>query len=128
MPVDILDQKVAERRELLRVIEEAITGVEQQRHAPLTEDRIAAVRAFAEELQRGITRAEEDFTTRRELIELMNVRVQLYWEGQELWLNLTSDRGEGVKRFALKASNKHQHKTQLPNIRITGYRRFRKRW
>jgi hypothetical protein len=44
------------------------------------------VRAFAEELQRGIARAEEDFTARRELVELMDVRVQLYWEGQEMCL------------------------------------------
>jgi hypothetical protein len=79
-------------------------------------------------LQRGIARAEEDFTARRELVELMDVRVQLYWEVQDLWLKLTSNLGKGVKRFVSRPSNKHQDKTQLPSIRITGYRRFRKRW
>jgi len=69
--------------------------------APITEDRIAALRAFTEELQRGIAQAEQDVTARRALVEMMDVHVQLYREGDELWLKLTSDLGAGVKRFVL---------------------------
>ena|GEM_PF-1827029 len=98
---------------MVQAIQEAIDHNERQRQAPLTDDHIVALRALAEELQRGINEAENNFTARRQLVELMDVRVEVLWNDQEIWLRLASDLGEGVKRFALKSLYWSHHNTRL---------------
>ena len=103
LPIELLDAKAIEKRTMMQAIQEAIDHNERQRQTPLTDDHVAALRALAEELQRGINEAENSFTARRHLVEVMDVRVEILWENQEIWLRLTSDLGEGVKRFASRS-------------------------
>jgi len=112
-PIELLETKSIEKRTMVQAIQEAIDHNERQRQAPLTDDHIVALRALAEELQRGINEAENNFTARRQLVELMDVRVEVLWNDQEIWLRLASDLGEGVKRFALKSLYWSHHNTRL---------------
>ena len=72
-----------------------------KRQIVVSDDRSAALRAFAAEHQRRIAEAEGDFAVRRQLVELLDVRVQVVLRGDELWLKLTSVLGEGLKRLDL---------------------------
>jgi hypothetical protein len=98
-PEEMLDTEVAQQKLILSTIDTEIANVERQRQTPFTEDRIAALRAFAEELQRGIDRAEQDFGARRHLVELMDVRLVVVWRDKEIWFQITSDLGEGLLRY-----------------------------
>jgi site-specific DNA recombinase len=102
-PEEMLDTEVAQQNRILSSIETEIARVDRQRQTPLTEDRITALRAFAEELQRGIEVAEQDFDARRRLVELMDVRVTVVWRDQEIWFQITSDLGEGLLRYTSKS-------------------------
>jgi len=101
IPIELLDAKAAELRELVRVLQEAIEHNERQRQTVESDDRSAAIRAFAAEHQRRIADAEHDFAARRQLVELLDVRVQVVLRGDEIWLKLTSVLGEGLKRLDL---------------------------
>jgi hypothetical protein len=101
IPIELLDAKAAELRELLRVLQEAIEHNERQRQTVANDDRSTAIRAFAMEHQRRIEDAESDFAARRQLVELLDVRVQVVMRGDEVWLKLTSVLGEGLKRLDL---------------------------
>jgi hypothetical protein len=83
------------------VLEEAIEHNERQRQTVASDDRSTAIRAFATEHQRKLDDAEGDFAARRQLVELLDVRVQVVLRGDELWLKLTSVLGEGLKRLDL---------------------------
>ena len=64
---EMLDTEAAQKNLVLASIETEIANVERQRQTPLTEDRIEALRTFAEELQRGIAEAEERFRSTQAL-------------------------------------------------------------
>jgi DNA invertase Pin-like site-specific DNA recombinase len=101
LPIELLDVKAAERRELLRMIQEAIEHNERQRQTVASDDRSTAIRAFAAEHQRRIADAEHDFAAQRQLVELLDVRVQVALRDDEIWLQLTSLLGKGRKRLDL---------------------------
>jgi site-specific DNA recombinase len=101
IPIELLDAKAAELRELLRLLQEAIEHNESQRQTVASDDRSAAIRAFAAEHQRRIADAEHDFAARRQLVELLDLRVQVVLRGDEIWLKLTSVIREGLKRLDL---------------------------
>jgi hypothetical protein len=101
IPIELLDAKAAELRELLRTLQDAIEHNERQRQTVASDDRSAAIRAFAAEHQRRIADAEGDFAVRRELVELLDVRVQVVLRGDEIWLHLTSLLGKGRRRLDL---------------------------
>jgi len=101
IPIELLDAKAAEPRELLRVFQDAIEHNERERQTIIGDDRSAALRAFAAEHLRRIADAEHDFAARRQLVELLDVRVQVVRRGDELWLHLTSLLGKGRKRLNL---------------------------
>jgi hypothetical protein len=101
LPIELLDVKAAELRELLRVLQEAIEHNERHRQTVIGDDRNAALRTFAQEHQRRIADAEHDFVARRQLVELLDVRMQVVLRGDEHWLKLTSILGEGRKRLDL---------------------------
>jgi hypothetical protein len=101
IPIKLLDAKAAELRELLRALQEAIEHNERQRQIVLCDDRSGAIRAFAQEHQRRIADAEGDFAARRQLVELLDVRVQVVLRDDDLWLHLTSLLGKGRKRLDL---------------------------
>jgi hypothetical protein len=63
--------------------------------------RLSTIRTFAMEHQRRIEDAESDFAARRQLVELLDVRMQVVMHGDEVWLKLTSVLGEGLKRLDL---------------------------
>jgi len=107
IPIDLLDAKAAELRELLRVIQEAIEHNERQRQTVASDDRSTAIRALAAEYQPRIADAEGDFAARRQLVELLDVRVQVVLRGDELWLHLTSLLGKGRRRLDLPPRKRH---------------------
>ena len=53
------------------------------------------------EHQCTIEDAEQDFAARRQLVELLDVRVQVVLRGDVIWLKLTSLLGKGRKRLNL---------------------------
>ena len=105
--MELLDVKAAELRELLRVIQEAIEHNERQRQTVIGDDRSTAIRALAAEHQPRIAEAEGDFAVRRQLVELLDVRVQVVVRGDEIWLHLTSLLGTGRKRLDLPPRKRH---------------------
>jgi len=107
LPIELLDAKTTELRELLRVLQEAIEHNERQRQVVASDDRGAAIRAFAVKHQRRIVDAEQDFAARRQLVELLDVRVQVVRHGDDLWLHLTSLLGKRRKRLDLPPRKRH---------------------
>jgi hypothetical protein len=101
IPIELLDAKAAELRELLRLLQEAIEHNEHHRQTVVSDDRSTAIRAFAAEHQSKIADAEQDFAARRQLVELLDVRVQVEMQGDEVWLHFTSLLGKGRKRLDL---------------------------
>lgn len=101
IPIELLDAKAAELRELLRVFQDAIEYNERQRQIVASDDRSTAIRAFAAEHQSMIADAEQDFAARRQLVELLDVRVQVVMRGDEVWLHLASLLGKGRRRLDL---------------------------
>lgn len=101
IPIELLDAKAAELRELLHLLQEAIEHNERQRHTLASDDRSTAIRTLAAEHQPRIAEAEGDFAARRQLIELLDVRVQVVLRGDEIWLHLTSLLGKGRRRLDL---------------------------
>jgi len=101
IPIELLDAKAAELRELLSMFQESIEHNERQRQAVVSDDHTAAIHAIAAEHQRRIADAEGDFVVQRQLVELLDVRVQVVLRGDEIWLHLTSLLGKGRRRLDL---------------------------
>jgi DNA invertase Pin-like site-specific DNA recombinase len=91
LPIELLDAKAAELRELLRVLQEVIEYNECQRQAVVGDDRNSAIRAFAQEHQRRIADAEGDFAMRR-----TSRRSSIAWAGARR----RSRRAAGSKAWA----------------------------
>jgi DNA invertase Pin-like site-specific DNA recombinase len=65
IPIELLDAKAVELRELLRLLQEAIEQNEHQRQTVASDERSTAIRALAAEHQSKIADAEQDFAVRR---------------------------------------------------------------
>lgn len=83
-PKDLLTERKNRLETTVAALDQERTSLTNHLEAQsLTDDEMQSLRAFAAEVARGLDAAEQDFETRREIIELLNVEGTLAMEDEQ---------------------------------------------
>lgn len=83
----LLDRKVRLERTIAELDEERRECEAELLAHTLTDEQIQDIGAFAAEMALGLEEADEDFETRRRLVEAVNLEAVLEWDGDRAYIN-----------------------------------------